>query len=475
MATQTEVLRLILQTQQQTAQQMNRGPPHGVDHEGPNQVTTYAQFIGMKPPTFSKAEHPLEAEAWIKAIEAKFSALVMPCSEENKANFTALQLRGEALMWWDHFKSMQRRRAVTWDDFKQAFKSHHIPKGLMDRKMRELLALRKGSDTVYRYVQKFNSLCQYGGHHVDTDEKKMERFRDGLDGKLYERLNLLEPANFHELVSKAISQEDAMKKAHRDKKRPSGFTPGSGTNKKFRFVKKNVPNASQQSSTGRWTMKPSQGKPSGNFQFRNAQQQAPKPNAPPRNIGDRRCFNCGQPGHYINDCPKPKKIKPNPQNQGAGNNPATPAKKPMVQVRHGKLNFTIMSDIPEGASVLTVTFSINDTPVKILFDSGATHSFISEKLLGKMGLKGSHTNSAYKIITLGGQITSNILIRGVCLGLGSKIFPTNLIAISLVGMDVILGMDWMTQHKVVLDISDRVVDDHVWFEDRWMVASLCDE
>jgi hypothetical protein len=37
----------------------------------------------------------------------------------------------------------------------------------------------------------------------------------------------------------------------------------------------------------------------------------------------------------------------------------------MVQVRQGKLNFTTMSDIPEGASVLTGTFSINDTPVKI--------------------------------------------------------------------------------------------------------------
>jgi hypothetical protein len=169
---------------------------------------------------------------------------VLPCSEENKANFTALQLREEALMWWDHFKSTQRGHAVTWDEFKQAFKSHHIPKGLMDRKMRELLALRQGSDIVYHYAQKFSSLCQYGGHHVDSDAKKMERFRDGLDGKLYKRLNLLEPANFHELVNKAISQEDAMKKAHGDKKRMSGFAPGSGTGKKFRFVKKNVPSPS---------------------------------------------------------------------------------------------------------------------------------------------------------------------------------------------------------------------------------------
>jgi hypothetical protein len=68
-----------------------------------------------------------------------------------------------------------------------------------------------------------------------------------------------------------------------------------------------------------------------------------------------------------------------------------------VQVRQGKLNFTTMSDIPEGASVLTGTFSINDTHVKILFDSGATHSFISENLLGKLGLKGMQPNRLMKL------------------------------------------------------------------------------
>jgi hypothetical protein len=54
-------------------------------------------------------------------------------------------------------------------------------------------------------MHRSSSLYQYGGHHVDTDAKKMERFCDGLDGDLYERLILLEPNSYHELVNKAIS------------------------------------------------------------------------------------------------------------------------------------------------------------------------------------------------------------------------------------------------------------------------------
>jgi hypothetical protein len=130
----------------------------------------------------------------------------------------------------------------------------------------------------------------------------------------------------------------------------------------------------------------------------------------------------------------------------------------MVQVRQGKLNFTTMSDIPEGASVLTGTFSINDTPVEILFDYGATHSFISENLSGKLGLNGMQTKMAYKIITPGGNIFSHKVTFGVPLKLGSKNIQSNLITINLEGVDVILSMDWMTLHKVVLDISYRVVE-----------------
>jgi hypothetical protein len=205
----------------------------------------------MKPPTFEEAKEPLAADAWIKAIEAKFSVFVLPCSVERKASFAALQLHGAALLWWEHYKTMiLEGHQVTWAKFKRAFKEHHIPKGLMDRKMKELLALKQGTDTVYEYAKKFNALCQYGGHHVDSDAKKMEHFCDGLHEDLYERLNLYEPNNYQDLVNKAISQEDAMTKSQKDRKRQARFTTASGSGKKFLFVKKGTQGHSESSLAG---------------------------------------------------------------------------------------------------------------------------------------------------------------------------------------------------------------------------------
>jgi hypothetical protein len=298
----------------------------------------------VKPPTFTKAEEPLDADAWVRAIEAKFSVFVLPWSEEHKASFAALQLRGEALMWWEHFKTMQPAgHEITWTEFKRAFKDHHIPKGLMVSKMKELLSLKPGDDTV-----KFNSLCQHEEHHLDTDAKKMERFGDGLKSELCERLNLLEPNSYHELVNKAISQEDAMMKVQKEKKRQNDFVSGDGSGKKFRFVKKNAQGSSQSSASGYWRMTQSSCKPSKNFQYRQAQPQVSKP----KELPPRICYNCRQPGHYANECPNPRKIKTEQQTQNPGVAKGNRDKKPMIQVKQGQLNFTGNFSIQEHASLL---------------------------------------------------------------------------------------------------------------------------
>jgi hypothetical protein len=44
----------------------------------------------MKPQTFEEDKEPLAADAWIRAIEAKFSVFTLPYSKEHKASFAAL-------------------------------------------------------------------------------------------------------------------------------------------------------------------------------------------------------------------------------------------------------------------------------------------------------------------------------------------------------------------------------------------------
>ena len=106
---------------------------------------------------------------------------------------------------------------ISWEEFRNAFRSHHIPEGLIERKLNEFLALNQGTHTVLQYAQVFNHLCQYAGHHADSDAKKRDRFRRGLTTKLKERLNLVQPNTYNELVNLAITQEDCIA-AHRAEK-----------------------------------------------------------------------------------------------------------------------------------------------------------------------------------------------------------------------------------------------------------------
>jgi hypothetical protein len=62
------------------------------------------------------------------------------------------------------------------------------------------------------------------------------------------------------------------------------------------------------------------------------------------------------------------------------------------------------------------------------------------------------------ISTSDGKIASNQIIRHVPIKLGSITVKTNLTILALEGMDIILGMDWMTQYGVTLDIPSRAVE-----------------
>jgi len=113
LAAQTEILRQLVQAQQQ---------PRGGHHAHHAQEASYQDFLSTQPPLFNKADEPLDADAWIRTIESKFSLLTTPCSEANKTRYAAQQLRGSARMWWDHYHGMlPADHVVNWNEFKLAF------------------------------------------------------------------------------------------------------------------------------------------------------------------------------------------------------------------------------------------------------------------------------------------------------------------------------------------------------------------
>ena len=84
-------------------------------------------------------------------------------------------------------------------------------------------------------------------------------------------------------------------------------------------------------------------------------------NVPPSNMP---CWNCNKPGHWARKCPYPKKNN----NQGG---------------RQGQVNYTNIADIPSGKVVTAGKFWVDQHPVVVLFDSGASHSFMSPAFASK--------------------------------------------------------------------------------------------
>jgi hypothetical protein len=87
-----------------------------------------------------------------------------------------------------------------------------------------------------QYAQAFNDLCQYAGYHTDTDEKKRDRFRRGLNTKLRDRLNRVRANSYNELINLAISQEDCIMAHKAEKKRKAPMARPSAQPQRFRIV-----------------------------------------------------------------------------------------------------------------------------------------------------------------------------------------------------------------------------------------------
>jgi hypothetical protein len=103
-------------------------------------------------------------------------------------------------------------------------------------------------------------------------------------------------------------------------------------------------------------------------------------------------------------------------------------KGPTPQIGH--VNYSTVEEIPTGEEVLAGTFFLNECLIIILFDSGASHDFMSFTCAKKAKLSLMASGAPYVISTPGGRVDANQVAQKVPLELSGRIFSTNLIILS---------------------------------------------
>jgi hypothetical protein len=174
---------------------------------------------------------------------------------------------------------------------------------------------------------------------------------------------------------------------------------------------------------------------------------------------DHRCYNCEEKGHYTNRCSNPRTHAN--QTITATLVPTSGANSIPIAAKqnyaHGRVSHVAVEEAQEASNVVTRMFLVNDTSAVVLFHSRALDSFISTAYVEKHNLPLALLKCQMIVSSLGGDMPAWQLCPKVNLKIRGVDFIANLIVLESNGIDIILGMDWLSKHKVLIDCTKKSI------------------
>ena len=102
---------------------------------------------------------------------------------------------------------------------------------------------------------------------------------------------------------------------------------------------------------------------------------------------------------------------------------------------------------------LYVSFFIKSFTAIVLYDTGASHSYISRGFVDKFKLPTQTLRTPLLVSSPGAEYMASRWCDRTPLTIGSHGFPSYLIILESQGLDVILGMDWMSKYGGSIDCA----------------------
>ena len=132
-------------------------------------------------PFFGKLDAE-EAFLWISSAIGVFDT--MACPMEHRVRIITGAFQDEARIWWSSVQNSifahRQPQDITWEEFRAEFDGKYFPPNIRKRKEREFQTLRQGPMTVVQYETRFRALERFAPDLVSTEERRIERFYEGL-------------------------------------------------------------------------------------------------------------------------------------------------------------------------------------------------------------------------------------------------------------------------------------------------------
>src|SRR3954470_12882075 len=118
-----------------------------------------------------------------------------------------------------------------------------------------------------------------------------------------------------------------------------------------------------------------------------------------------------------------------------------------AQPRAAQVNNVMVADAQQSSEIVLGRLLVCSVPATVLFDSGASHSFISQSFDSANDLQSELLSPPLAVHTPGSRCNSSVFVPDVEITIQGVMFSSSLVVLPRSDIDVIMGMDWLVKYK----------------------------